>query len=481
MRVWMLSFEFAGIASLGGLGEAVRGRALALARRGHEVTVLMPSHGRCWGRGELPFRSCGARRGIWGEERHYCVSACETVESGVRVVMFRGEGDGEVLSREPIYGWVEEKASLFARAAKAYFNQSPWPELVEAHDWHSVLAGVAIKQEAERRNYALPLQYTVHLSGSPSFPWHYASADWSGLEDFPHKVWRPGGHRWTSYREVWDRVGGNVEAFGVEEADLVATVSWSYLREELVRRHGNVGEKSCVSYNVVELPQVKSRGSWWEIARGLGGVGELWEGGVPMFTLGRMVWQKGLDVAIRALDHAPSVRLLVSGLPVGDRHYEEYLQRLVEERRGRVKLVGKLDPELKLSLMALSAATIVPSRSEPFGIVAVESLSAGTPVIASAVGGLKEIAPDISVGGPGLLVRPEDPYELGLAMESIAAVMSGRSHEAPLPRVRGVGEEELRRRSRERARAFSEESVHEMMLDCYYKCRTMAYYRAITP
>ncbi|MCX8165422.1 MAG: glycogen/starch synthase [Acidilobaceae archaeon] len=479
--MWMLSFEFAGVASLGGLGEAVRSRAVALAKRGHEVTVFMPSHGRCWGKRELPFRSCGMRKGMWGEERWYCVSACEALAEGVRIVMFKGEGDGEVLSKEPIYGWVEEKASLFARAMRAYFSHNPWPELVEAHDWHSVLAGVAIKQEAEKSNYALPLQYTVHLSGSPSFPWHYASADWSGLEDLPHKVWHPGGHRWTRYREVWDRAGGNVEAFGVAEADLVATVSWSYLREELARKYYGVEEKSCVSYNIVEPPRVQPRGTWWELARGLEGFGELREDGVPMFTLGRTVWQKGLDVAIRALDHAPSVRLLVSGLSVGDGAYEEHLRRLVEERRGRVKLVGRLEPGLKLSLMALSAATVVPSRFEPFGIVAVESLSVGTPVIASAVGGLKEIVVDVGAGGPGLLVRPDDPYELGLAMESMAAAMSNRSHEAPLHRMRGIGEQELRRRSRERAKAFSEEAVYGMMLDCYYRSRTMAFYRAVTP
>jgi len=45
-RVWMASFEYSGVASLGGLGEAVRARAEMLARRGVSVTVFMPSHGR---------------------------------------------------------------------------------------------------------------------------------------------------------------------------------------------------------------------------------------------------------------------------------------------------------------------------------------------------------------------------------------------------------------------------------------------------
>ncbi|MEM4845180.1 MAG: glycogen/starch synthase, partial [Acidilobaceae archaeon] len=45
--VWIISFEFSGIASLGGLGEAVKSKALVLAKRGFNVTVLMPAHGRC--------------------------------------------------------------------------------------------------------------------------------------------------------------------------------------------------------------------------------------------------------------------------------------------------------------------------------------------------------------------------------------------------------------------------------------------------
>ncbi|MCX8195693.1 MAG: glycogen/starch synthase [Acidilobaceae archaeon] len=482
MRVWMLSFELSGIAGLGGLGEAVRGRALALARRGHEVTVFMPSHGACRGRRDLPFLACGRKLGIWGEPHDYCVSACEEQVERVRVVLFRSAwGQAWVLDHQPIYAYVEEKASLFARAMRSYAAQHPWPDLLEAHDWHSVLAGVAVKQEAERRGYALPLLYSIHLSGSPSFPWHYASESWSGLEDMPHKVWRPHAHYWTSYRAAWDSVGGNVEAFGVLEADLISTVSWSYLREELERKYGSwIEGKSCVAYNVVE-PRVEIRGeSWWELAAREPGLGELTPG-VPMIALARMVWQKGLDVAIRALDYAPSVRLLVSGISVGDEGYEAYLRRLVEERWGRVKLVGRLDPQVKFTLMARSAATVVPSRTEPFGIVAVESLAAGTPVIASAVGGLKEIVSDARQGGAGLLVRPDDPYELGVAMESLAAVMSGRPHESRVPELRGLSAEELRRRSMERARAFSEEAIYDMLMKCYYKAREMAYYRAVTP
>ncbi|MGB9705217.1 MAG: hypothetical protein ACPL3C_07195 [Pyrobaculum sp.] len=54
--------------------------------------------------------------------------------------------------------------------------------------------------------------------------------------------------------------------------------------------------------------------------------------------MGRATSQKGLDLAVRALDFAPSARLPVLAIPVGDFGYEEYLRRLVRERPGRAFL-----------------------------------------------------------------------------------------------------------------------------------------------
>jgi glycosyltransferase involved in cell wall biosynthesis len=59
--------------------------------------------------------------------------------------------------------------------------------------------------------------------------------------------------------------------------------------------------------------------------------------------------------------------------------------------------------------MAESALTVVPSRSEAFGLVVIESMAVGTPAVASAVGGIPEIIRD---GVDGFLVPPDDPAAL---------------------------------------------------------------------
>jgi len=516
-RVWMLTFELAPIVKLGGLGEAVYLYAKSLSQEGIEVTVLMPSHGRHldlgararYGLKPLDFAACGSRRGVDGNKYDYCLGAEEAFIDNFRVVLFKGldYSTGVVFDSWSPYSYVEEKAALLARAVRAFSWTEVQPDIIHMNDWHTVLAGVALRDEFEKRGYAIPLLYTIHLSGSPSFPWHYASSDWAGLDDSPHLVWKVYRHEPVSNRNAWDSVGGNVEAFGVIEADTLQTVSYSYLNEELKRKYGDwIGSKSCVVYNATDwsLEEVERwikssygtidhqvlfeiidkyirPGSWTDdIDKRL----------APFLIAGRLTSQKGIDLAIRALDYAPSASLVVLGIPVGDYGYEQYVRRLAEERRGRVIIsTNRLPNEVYRALVRLSTSMLAPSRWEPFGLVAAESLSLGTPVIATAVGGLKEIVVDIRSGkGDGLLVRPEDPHELGLAMESMTHIMWDHDVERiPIERLRSMAQSEPTLDSYIREFAindvnnrFRPKSAAAQLLSCYDKARQMAYYKAIT-
>lgn len=67
-------------------------------------------------------------------------------------------------------------------------------------------------------------------------------------------------------------------------------------------------------------------------------------------------------------------------------------------------------------VLALSDVVVVPSVSEGFGLVALEALAAGKPVVATAVGGITEIVED---GRTGILVPPRDPVALAKAVVSV--------------------------------------------------------------
>jgi glycosyltransferase involved in cell wall biosynthesis len=83
--------------------------------------------------------------------------------------------------------------------------------------------------------------------------------------------------------------------------------------------------------------------------------------------------------------------------------------------RDAVRFVGPLPRAALYERMAAAHTVVVPSRREGLGLVAVEALALGRPVIASEVGGL----PEVVTPGTGMLVPAEDPVALAHALRSL--------------------------------------------------------------
>jgi glycosyltransferase involved in cell wall biosynthesis len=98
--------------------------------------------------------------------------------------------------------------------------------------------------------------------------------------------------------------------------------------------------------------------------------------------------------------------------------------RQMAEQKGvasRCRFVGDVSPGEVLARMSRAKVTVVPSRHEAFGVVNLESMSVGTPVIASRVDGIQEIVRD---GVDGYLVPPGDPTALS---EKLARVLQDQA------------------------------------------------------
>ena len=122
---------------------------------------------------------------------------------------------------------------------------------------------------------------------------------------------------------------------------------------------------------------------------------------------------KGLDVAIRAVG-----RLRAAGHECrldlyGDGSDKDWFRQIIREERleNVVRLRGRTTNVNEVYETAL--ATLFPSRIEPFGMLAIESMARGTPVIASAVGGLCEIIDD---GQTGMLFESGNVAQLAACM-----------------------------------------------------------------
>jgi D-inositol-3-phosphate glycosyltransferase len=138
---------------------------------------------------------------------------------------------------------------------------------------------------------------------------------------------------------------------------------------------------------------------------------DLGDGPVLLFV-GRIQPLKSLDVAVRALAQLddPTARLVVVGGASGRDGQREVarVERLVDDL-GLADQVRFADPQphhLLSTYYRAADVVVVPSRSESFGLVALEAAACGTPVVAAAVGGLRTLVVD---GITGYLVDGRDP------------------------------------------------------------------------
>jgi len=550
-RVWFFTAEFSGVASLGGLGNAVGGVARELVKRGIEVDVFMPSHGRhmsdyyrsTLGLMDTGIKAEGDRIGLDGRKYHYRVGVEAGKIDGIKLFLVKGldHETGKVLDSWDIYSYIEEKSSLLARSVEAIV---PWsissgiPSIIHSHDWHSVLAGVRARQLFEDRRIMVPFVFTVHLLTKVSFPWHYASRDWSGIPDCPHYIWKVYRHEITGYREVWDELSkGSVERFGAYESDVLASVSRSYLKYDVLSHVGSwVEGKSCVSYNgtdwsVSEVAEFARREFGTEDRKELrkkllsflhairavpddyqtGKI--LWENrhriglrdgwsyddlgyGPLVLSTGRLSRQKGVDLLVRSfkesLKDVPDARLIYLGIPGGE---YDLLYQLVDEFSGikdnaRLIISTQLDRNVYKAFYYASSVFAASSRWEPFGLTAVESMAVGTPVVAYAVGGLRETIMDIrenSQEGTGFIVEPENVKQFSEALTTsmmLSRAAEEKNHDllymAPMLKTDETALwEKVRLNSIKMVdKNFRWSSTASSLLECYSRAIQMAYYRS---
>ena len=211
-------------------------------------------------------------------------------------------------------------------------------DLIHCHDWLTMKAGVALKEKL-----GIPLILSVHST-------EYDRSGWICPND------------WFI----------NIEREGMEKADRIIAVS-HFTKSVIVDKYGINPDKISVVYNAV-----------YPI-----GEGEKQE--IVLF-LGRLTIQKGAEFFLRAakkvLEYEPDSRFVVAG--TGD-----MLPRLINQAvdmgiSSKVIFTGLLTEEEVRHIYRISNVYVMPSVSEPFGITALEAVSAGTPTIASKTAGFSE-------------------------------------------------------------------------------------------
>src|SRR6266550_1766723 len=129
------------------------------------------------------------------------------------------------------------------------------------------------------------------------------------------------------------------------------------------------------------------------------------EGGSYLAFLGRLTAEKGPEAAIRIARAARMPLRIAAKVPRGDRiYFKEKLEPQIDGKQ--VQLTGEVDDETKQQFLAGAAALLFPiDWPEPFGLVMIEAMACGTPVVAFRSGSVPEV---INHGVTGFIVESED-------------------------------------------------------------------------
>ena len=168
--------------------------------------------------------------------------------------------------------------------------------------------------------------------------------------------------------------------------------------------------KMCVIPNGVDVSKFRFSFDYWDVRNRFAHASER-----ILLFVGRLVPEKGLDTLINALPTILSGGVNVKLVVVGEGPQKETYQGMASDRglREKVMFAGYLDDWTLRALYRVADVTVVPSKFEPFGIVALEAMAAHCPLVTTTTGGLNEIVDD---GGTGLKVPINDPNALAGAI-----------------------------------------------------------------
>jgi D-inositol-3-phosphate glycosyltransferase len=316
--------------------------------------------------------------------------APEVVEAapGYRVVHVDA-GPAAPMPIDELAPWV----STFAAEVAAWVGRSGEPfNVVHSHYWLSGWAGVIVKEAL-----GIPLANSFHTLARVKDT--VAGAD----------------------RRLAPSVRVRTEEEVIALADCVVAAT-PYEFDDLLEHYGASPERLFVSSPGVDR-RLFSPGHRDEARRRLG----IEPAPIALFV-GRIQAHKGIDTAIRMLPEIPKVvaagdgptRLLIVGGPSGADGPDEiaHLHRTIDDLGldGRVRFVDPQPHDQLPDFYRAADVLVMPSRSESFGLVAVEAQASGLPVVASRVGGLAYTVADSE---SGLLVDGHDPRSFAAAVTAI--------------------------------------------------------------
>jgi len=359
VRVLMLSWEHPPNV-VGGLGRHVAELAPALVRAGVEVHIVTQIPGPL---------SIASRDGL-----PFAIPSHEVTEAGVtvhRAPLANDSGD--------IYDQACQTNEAMQALAEALIDDGLKFDLIHAHDWLTVFAAYELKT-----HYHLPLVATIHATEQGRMRGGVLYTD---LQRNIH-----GAEQWLVYEAARVIVCSRHMASEVQSIFHTPTE-----KIDIVPNGVNFHERENGRCSPADLEACRTRYTASD--------------GPIIFTVGRLVHEKGfhllVEAAPRILSEFPDAHFVIAGQGPEAPYLAEHARAL--DIAEHVSLPGFIDDKERDCLYRLASCAVFPSLYEPFGIVALEAMAAGCPVVVTEVGGFREV---VRHDKTGVTVYPNDAYSL---------------------------------------------------------------------
>jgi starch synthase len=308
-------------------------------------------------------------------------------------------------------------------------------DVLHAHDWQAAMALAYQRFALPAGGRAVPGVMTIH---NMAFQGWYGADIFAGL-GLPRGAW--------SVEGVENHGGVGFLKAGMEAASAITTVSPTYAREirdpqfgmglegivlsrgdrvqgilngiDTAQWNSETDPELAAGFNPRKLERraANKRALAAEFALELDGDG-------PLFiVIGRLTWQKGMDVLLEALDHLAGIGGRLALIGAGDLALEAGFHAASARHPGRIGVRTGYDEALTHRMQAGGDAILIPSRFEPCGLTQLYGLAYGCVPIVARTGGLADTVIDANVAGLQAGVATGIQFD-GVNIHSLTAAIS---------------------------------------------------------
>lgn len=404
-RILMVAAEGLPFIKSGGLADVIGSLPNELAKKGHEVRVIMPLYLKIAQKFHHEF-TLEAQFSVSIAYHEVPVNIWSTMRKDVKFYFVEHKGYFE---REEMYGHIDdgERFAYFQKAVIEMCNQlNYFPEIMHCHDWHTGMIPAMCKEghSFDERYRNIRFVYTIH---NLAYQGNFGVEMLDSCLGLDYRIYDNGNVRYDG--------GISFMKSGILYADKVTTVSPTYSQEILTPQYGEhlemvlnirkydlwgitngidieywdpkIDPEIPYHYNKVNVKKAKALNKE-ALQKELGLTVD--QNVLLIGVVSRLTWQKGFYLMMEKLSEICAMPIQLAVLGSGEASIEEKMAQLEAGNKGKIAFYKGYNDSLAHRIYGACDLFLMPSLFEPCGISQLISMRYGTLPLVRETGGLKD-------------------------------------------------------------------------------------------